>query len=497
MNFISKVYTYCKENIYVIGILVLAACLRFPGFLHGLPTYPDADEPVAIHLAVDVLKGQINPHWFLHPSLNIYVNAFIIRCVQIVYHGLHLLGLVSHNHTPYWLFFAAGRFFNILLSLSCVMLVYYMTKLITTKKTGVFAALIMAILPLHTLHIIRVVPNTIALTMVTGGIFFSLKYLKEKKVTWLYTAAVFSGLAIGAKYMFVAPLSFLLAKWFKNRREGNAFFDTPLFVSIGIVIITFTITTPFAILSFREFLALGPLKESAIYKSGPSDIPLFTYLTLLLKGHNGATPLVVIASISGIILHIKKHIRESLIVLIVPVAWLGICSFYKLVFLRQIIYLSIPIALFCGIALAAIPRLWLQITVAGVLSIHPIINNLKHIQSMIKPDIRYVAQQWINENIPPGSFVAREEYTPYYDEKKFKSVYLGITGLAFITPDSVYSLGCDYIVSAGYGRFRNDQERYSVNLMTIAQHEKKYDLIKTFNPGKHYRGHTLKIYKVK
>ena len=99
--------------------------------------------------------------------------------------------------------------------------------------------------------------------------------------------------------------------------------------------------------------------------------------------------------------------------------------------------------------------------------------------------------------LPPGSFVAREEYTPYYDEKKFKSVYLGITGLAFITPDSVYNLGCDYIVSAGYGRFRNDQERYSENLMNIAQHEKEYDVIKTFNPGKHYRGHTLKIYKVK
>ena len=397
MKLYQNAYNGVLQNKYVIGILFFAACLRFPGFLYGLPTYPDADEPVIIGLAVNVFKGQINPHWFLHPSLYIYLNAFVIGCVQVAYHGLHALGFFSFDYTPYWLFFAACRVFNILLSLVTIVLVYNLTSLIKTKKAGIFAAFVMAVLPLHTMHTVRVVPNIITLCTTAFTIFFSIKYLvEEKSARWLYAAAFFSGLAIGAKYMFVAPVSFLLAKWFKDRKEGNQFFDTPLLLSLGIVIGVFILSSPFAVLSFREFIEIGPLTQNAIYRAGPTEYPFVFYLTSLFKGSTGASPIIFVLFVAGFIIYLKENYEKSLIIFSIPLIWLLFCGFYSLTFMRQIIIMSIPIAVFTGIIIEKTPRFWIQLLLLVILSISPMISNVRHISNVKKPDIRYTAAEWIN-----------------------------------------------------------------------------------------------------
>lgn len=497
MKLYKNAYNWIIQNKYIIGVLFFAACLRFPGFLHGLPTYPDADEPVIVGLAVNVLKGQINPHWFLHPSLYIYLNAFVIGCVQIAYHGLHALGFFSYDYTPYWLFFAACRFFNILLSLVTIVIVYTMTSLVKTRKAGIFAALVMAILPLHTMHSIRVVPNSITLCTITFTIFFSLKYLvKEKSVRWLYTAALFSGLAIGAKYMFVAPVSFLLAKWFKDRKEGHQFFDTPLFLSLGIVIGTFLLTTPFAVLSFREFIEIGPLTQNAIYSAGPTQYPFVFYVTSLFKSSTGASPVIFLLFIGGLIIYMKENYEESLIIFIIPLTWLLFCSFYGLTFMRQIIIMSVPLAVFTGIIIEKFPRLWTQLLLLIILSISPMINNIRHIRNVKKPDIRYTASEWINENLPAGSRIAREEYTPYCDDNEFVCTYIGICGLAFITPGTIRKNGYDYVISASHDRFLRYPEKCAKEIENYRNILSEFDVIKEFDPGKKFRGDIIRIIKI-
>lgn len=497
MKLYQNAYNWILQNKYVIGILFFAACLRFPGFLHGLPTYPDADEPVIVSLAVNVLKGQINPHWFLHPSLYIYLNAFIIGCVHIVYHGLHALGFFSYDNTPYWLFFAACRFFNILLSLVTIVIVYNLTSLVKTRSAGIFAALVMAILPLHTMHTVRVVPNSITLCTTAFTIFFSLKYLgKKRRARWLYSAAFFSGLAIGAKYMFVAPVSFLLAKWFKDRKEGHQFFDTPLLLSLGIVIGVFILSTPFAVLSFREFIEIGPLTQNAIYRAGLTEYPFLFYLTSLFKSSTGASPFIFVLFVGGFIIHLKENYKESLIIFSIPLIWFLFCSFYGLTSMRQIIIMSIPIAVFTGIIIEKIPRLWIQLLLLVLLTISPMISNVRHLIDVRKPDIRYAAAEWINENLPTGSRIAREEYTPYCDNNKFDCTYIDICGLAFITPDTIRKKGYDYVVSASHDRFLRYPEKCAKEIENYNNILHEFEVIKEFNPGHKYRGSKIQIFKI-
>ena len=120
MSIIKETGIFFKENVILFTIILFAACLRFPGLFHGLPVYPDADEPFIISIAVRIFKGQWNPHFFHYPSLCFYLNAALIGVTHVVYHTLHFLGVTSSPSTPYWMFFAAGRIASALLSLAAV-----------------------------------------------------------------------------------------------------------------------------------------------------------------------------------------------------------------------------------------------------------------------------------------------------------------------------------------------------------------------------------------
>src|SRR3989304_6108095 len=74
-----------------IAILLLGVTLRFWGINFGLPYTYSSDEPTYLITMLQIIRsGDLNPHWWLYPSLMFYLNVFA------------LLG--------YWL---VGRFFGV------------------------------------------------------------------------------------------------------------------------------------------------------------------------------------------------------------------------------------------------------------------------------------------------------------------------------------------------------------------------------------------------
>jgi len=494
----KNIWYWIVQNKHVLGILFIAACLRFPGFLHGLPTYPNADESVMVSLALKIFKGQWNPHFFYYPSLYFYFNTFLFTCTHIIYHSLHFLGIVKQASTPYWLFIAVGRGANIIISLFAVWLVYKIGKISFSKLVGMYAMLFMGIMPMHNFYSVRVVPNALLVTMSLSGIYFSCKYLKEKCHTDLYIAAVFSGLAIGTKYLFFAPVSFLIAKYFVDEKDLRKFFNKQLAYSIGIVIIAFCITTPALFFSFREFLNNIFFNYTHYKTSHPgyeSDNTLLFYIHFLFI--DGITPLIFVLSIIGLVYLTVNRREQVFVFILVPLIWFFFCSLYKVNFVHNIAIISVVFAVGAGAFLAQIKIKWVQWIILIFMSIIPLWKDIMHIHYVRRPDLRYVASEWINNNLPSGSSIAREEYTPYYDDKKFKSTYIGICGLAYLKPDSIINAGLDFIVTTGHDRFTKNPEKYSQEIKNYNEHLQRFDIIKDFKAESHYHGGDIKILKVK
>jgi len=486
----------CKQNILLIGILLCSAGLLFPGIFHGLPTYPDADEPFIIAIAVKIIKGDLNPHFFNYPSLSLYFYAVVVGFTNIVYHLLALLNLTHSDYTPYWLFFAVGRVFTASTGIVIIILVYKIGRMIFSRRAALYAAAIMATLPIQFSYTTRVSPNALLFLIATISIFFSIKYYKENSVRFLYYSAIAAGLALGTKYLFLSPVSFLIAKYLNDIKHKRRFFNGQLFYACTLVVVAFFISTPFLFVSLQGFIR-DVFFEYKHYSTGhpgnesPNAFAFFgTYLF-----YQGISPVLFLCACTGIFYCFFKKLHECLIVFSVPVVWFLFCSLFTVTSVHNIAIISTVFALGAAIIINMVKNPWIRFPLFLLMIIIPVYKDSIIIRDRIKPDIRYVAEEWINTNLPEGSFIAREEYTPFYSSSKFKSEYIGICGLAYMPLDTVRQKGYDYIISAGYKRFDADTIKYSENIKNFTENLKKFKTVKTFDPGSKYQGNSIKVLK--
>jgi hypothetical protein len=78
------------------------------------------------------------------------------------------------------------------------------------------------------------------------------------------------------------------------------------------------------------------------------------------------------------------------------------------------------------------------------------------IRKLMGADTRSLALAWIDANVPAGSYIVREEYTPQPDPERYRVEYTW--SLGFGDPRDYRRTGVDYLVAsqAVYARFLDD-----------------------------------------
>ena len=476
-----------RHRLLLVSILCVPVLYRLPGLLHGLPDYPAADEPVLIALAVRVIKGEFNPGWFLYPSLYVYLNAVVLLVVHVVHFAGRITGLAATPYTPYWMFFAGARALNLLMGALSIGVVYKIAALVLSKKGALLAAGILALLPLHFVHTMRVVPNTITFLTVALATCYALLFLKKPgNAAYLYLSALWAGFAWGAKYMVPAPAAYLAALWFVCRRREERFLGKRLMSALAITCLTFFISTPFSILSLATFLSSGPVSQHSIYQGGRTGMPLLFYLERLF--FFDVTPLLFITALAGLVLMLRNKRAETTVIVAIPGLWFGICCFYSYTVSRQVMTLSIPIAIWAACAVQAISRPVVRRTLLVAALAYPAWQCIVYSYEIARPDIRYQAAQWINTTLPPGSTIGREEYTPFPSDALFTTDYLGIRGVSRLNPDTAAARNYDYLLTSGHALFYNRPKVYHKEIANIEAILANYTLIQTFTlPGTYIR----------
>ena len=99
-----------------------------------------------------------------------------------------------------------------------------------------------------------VVPDTLLFLLAILSIYLALEHLRGGQ-NRLYLAAFVAGLAIGTKYMFVAPAAFLTAKWLHDRERSQRFWDLRLLASLGACALGFFLATPYALIDAPSYVA--------------------------------------------------------------------------------------------------------------------------------------------------------------------------------------------------------------------------------------------------
>lgn len=243
----------------------------------------------------------------------------------------------------------------------------------------------------------------------------------DKGKTNIYViAGIFCGLATGTKYTaFLSSAPVLIAHLFSKRKKGKKFFDKDCFAFILSAVLTFLLTTPFALFDSWDFL--GAIRYEALhYRTGhigsesPDSSSFVLYAVYLFSKGYGI--ILSVFSIAGILLFSKKSYRKTMILISAPLLIYLLVGSYKVFFERNLVSVIPFLSLFSAFFIIRV-KSWTENfaentgygrQLANILILFLILSGVyfsiarsfSYVKEITLPDTRWISLQWIIDNIP-------------------------------------------------------------------------------------------------
>lgn len=277
-----------RRTTFFIGaaLAALALLLRIWAVDWGLPYVEHPDEPAVLETAVRMVQqGDPNPGIFLYPSLYYYLLTLVIRLhaawgvAQGFYETLADLPAKTYLFTTAPGLYRWCRTLTALLGSLTVPLLFLLGWRMFDRRIGALAALMLAVNTFHVQHshyITTDAPTGLWVTLALIGVW---GVATDGRWRAYILAGAATGLAAGTKYnagvvglaLVAATASFLI----EARRATPAtpltrliiIHSVRLLVAGLLALLTFLLTTPFAVLDFPAFRR-GMLINAHHYASG-------------------------------------------------------------------------------------------------------------------------------------------------------------------------------------------------------------------------------------
>lgn len=506
----------------LLAAIVVAAgfAIRVKGIMFGYPLPVHPDEPRLVETALNMLKtGDLNPHFFNYPTLNIYLQALLYRVLGFV--ARLFTATTSIADVPIITFYVWGRLLTVVLSTATIYVTYAIGRRLLHPIAGVAAACFLAASYLHVTNSFTItVDSPVAFWSSLAVLIAALIYTRGPRLRYSLLAGIFVGFAISSKYTaFAAALPLVIAHLHHARQRGWRMI-LPLVVGLLIIPVAFVLTTPYAILdkpAFDEAIEY----EQEHYREGHPGHESETsssygqYAGYLLDEGYGM-PAMALAGIGLLWLGVKDW-QRALFLLSFPLLLFLFVGQYKVWFARNIVSIVPFLALFggfcvyslVGIVQRSLARRGLPAagwTTAALLAATLIVvsmygqaaRSVNEIRLLTLPDSRWVSLQWIRANLPPGVRIGREHYTPPIEEftDAYRAEYLGY----FAVPQRMQDIQrMDYMVvsSLDYERYVERPGDYPREARAYNSFFAEHQLVKEFVPDNTtLGGPTIRIYKI-
>ena len=407
-------------------IVAVAFLVRAWGIEFGLPNKrARPDEAFLVGLAIRALRGDLNPHSFLYPSLFMY----FMSGVYLAWYGLgRFTGTFSSGREfiALWYsapggFLLAARWVSVVLGTANVVLVYRIGGLLFDRRVGLLAAFFLALSFLHVSQSHFGVTDVPLTFMISWAFLLIVRARAEPSAGRFVWAGIVSGLAAGTKYnalLLAGPLVIVAVERALARRDGavvrRALGPIGLFsVAFGVA---FLASTPYALLDFPKFWTDLKL-QAHILRNGhmfPVDHAWWVHLRVTLW--YGLGPPLFCASLLGFVVLARRDARKALFFAAFPAAYYFVAGSGKTVIVRYVDPLLPFLAL--GAALATV---WLAARLARAVPAAPegalsaalaLVLVLPSARSVIawdrllaQTDTRVLAAEWIQAYAEPGDMI--------------------------------------------------------------------------------------------
>ncbi|MBI1878325.1 MAG: glycosyltransferase family 39 protein [Chloroflexi bacterium] len=412
------------------------------------------------------------------------------------------------------IFYLLSRTTSAIFGALTIPLVYWIGAQSYNKKIGVIAAALLTGAFLHVRDSHYAVSDVPTTFFTSGVLLFCVLYLHQGRARLLYAAAAWAGMAMATKYtaaIMVAPITLVwLWRNFSTdyRQLWLRLWRKELLLAYAIVGVVFLIIVPYALLDWQNFLqsmrdhyGMGKTPGLSGYKIDVESGWLF-YLQSLAWGLG--YPLLG-ASLLGL-LYAGYRRYPADIILVVTVFLFYVFLARQLMFFARFIIPLVPLLMILAARLiwdasqriaSFNPRV-VTVVLTVLVLIQPIIASLRHDWLLGQTDTRTMAKEWIETELPEGSKIFVEWYTPplstpdqaapysrrtYYVDKSY------IVGLFEHTTAEYRQAGYDYLIASShiYNISRLDPVEQQERQAFYSELGTEFQLIKSFKP---YKGDT-------
>jgi 4-amino-4-deoxy-L-arabinose transferase-like glycosyltransferase len=398
------------------AIVLVGAALRFFPIWFGLP-YLDArpDEGVAVSHALDVLAGDLNPHFFEWPSLTFYVFAGLFAPVAWAHDAGAAQGAPATS-----IYFLLGRAFVATIGTLTIVVLYRMTRRFAGTTPALLAAAFLAVALLHVRESHFAMTDALMTFLAMSSLALLLRAVERAVETrsgalrLFILAGLIGGLAASTKYSAAALVGGMAAAQgivLVNSGHIRPRVVLPSLVFLAAFAAGFLIGTPYSVLDAATFDR--HLRSTAAHLSGGHGIDLgrgwWYHLRRSLPYGTGL--LTFAAAVAGVVPLLRHYRQQSIVIAGFAGLLYGAVGSGQTVFFRYMLPL-VPLA--CLSAAIAVTHAagWLDAhrrlrrgravaVLTAVIAVPALVNCIWFDVLLSRTDTRVLAAEWLSARLTP------------------------------------------------------------------------------------------------
>lgn len=330
-------------------IILIAIIFRFVGTNPGYNQF-HSDEGITYSAAVSMIKnGNLDPLRYDYPSVVPLTNYVFFRTIFIplwwgkyyVSHVPEILDGIVHIpiakleaqkifqtfvlgereiNALFW-----GRYVTALISLSNVIVVYFLTKKLFSKKIALFAAFLLAVNFKAVVNSHIGLPDTYNAFFMLLSLLFSYRIIDKPSMKNYLFAGVFFGLSVAIKYQIFTVFPLLFSHVYVSFTKKEKLISPKIILAGLVSVVLFIILNPYVWIHLDQALDI----LSYVSKKYSMGIRKLITYPIAYFYHIDYGPPIFTSVVLGILYTTKKYIKQSLFLLAEVIPFFFILIYYS------------------------------------------------------------------------------------------------------------------------------------------------------------------------
>lgn len=438
-------------------VLLIGAGFRVYGINFGLPQNFHPDEVPKYNAIMRMYSdGTLNPRYFLHPSLLLYL-AYGLAYL------LYIIGIFAEFSQG---IIISGRIVSTTAGIISIWLVYAIAQKLFNRKVALWSSLILAVSPLHITCSRYLKEDSLLTCLVLATTYLTTLAVKEDRKAYLLWGGFFAGLSASVKYSGLLSLGIVAsAPWLASGQvlPARSWLITTVY-SMMLFPVGFLIATPYSLIDLQKFIKDSSYEKRHMEKGHTATIDAWSqywvyYLSrCIVPGLSW--PIVLIA---GCALGAATRARN---IALLWIAYLVLVFYLPSEYVKskpapqpdRYIMPCLPfLAILAGWGMKRFLSFANGVLIIVIICSYPFKRSYELARD-IKYDTRDKMVKWIEANIPKGEGILVDwpVYSPNLDQSQYKITFLERARiLEELEPRNLRASGYKYLILSSffYGRY--------------------------------------------